>query len=45
MADVESVLVAALPGLVGAAVSTERPAGMANASSDVYKRQSLMSVM
>lgn len=32
MADVESVLVAALPGLVGAAVSTERPAGMANAA-------------
>lgn len=33
MADVESVLVAALPGLVGAAVSTERPVDMTKAAS------------
>ncbi|MDU1018176.1 MAG: hypothetical protein E7A55_14915 [Clostridium perfringens] len=32
MADIESILVAALTNLVGVAVSTERPAGMANAA-------------
>lgn len=33
MADIESVLVAALTDLVGVAVSTERPVDMANAAS------------
>lgn len=33
MADIESVLVAALPGLVGVAVSTERPVDMTKAAS------------
>ncbi|ERS24846.1 hypothetical protein HMPREF1301_00231 [Propionibacterium sp. KPL2005] len=33
MADIESILVAALTNLVGVAVSTERPVGMANAAS------------